>query len=151
MLAAQYRQRLPEEFDETGLRTSVQRVRSRAHLGGASLRSARRGSASRRSRPAPTLIPPSFGGTTAVDQTRTPAATRPDSTTSVSSAFWNTPPVSTTVSMIRSRWPHAPRVAAVAAERLVEPGGEHASVDTPRARSWTIAATIGAGIELEPS
>ena len=39
-LATRYRRRLPEEFDETGLRTSVQRVRSRAHLGGTSLRSA---------------------------------------------------------------------------------------------------------------
>ncbi len=40
MLATRYRRRLPEEFDDTGLRTSVQRVRSRAHLGGTSLRSA---------------------------------------------------------------------------------------------------------------
>ena len=40
MLAARYRRRLPEEFDETGLRTSVQRVRARAHWGGASVRSA---------------------------------------------------------------------------------------------------------------
>jgi hypothetical protein len=39
MLAASYRRRVPEEFDETGLRTSTQRVRARAHLGGASLRS----------------------------------------------------------------------------------------------------------------
>jgi len=39
MLAAQYRRRLPEEFDESGLRTSTQRIRARAHLGGASLRS----------------------------------------------------------------------------------------------------------------
>ena len=34
MLADAYRPRLPEEFDETGLRTSAQRVRSRAHFGG---------------------------------------------------------------------------------------------------------------------
>ncbi len=42
LLADAYRPRLPEEFDETGLRTSAQRVRNRAHLGGASLRSATR-------------------------------------------------------------------------------------------------------------
>ena len=39
MLAARYRRRLPEEFDESGLRTSTQRVRARAHLGGAALHS----------------------------------------------------------------------------------------------------------------
>ena len=39
MLAARYRERLPEEFDESGLRTSTRRVRARAHLGGTSLRS----------------------------------------------------------------------------------------------------------------
>ncbi|HMK10289.1 MAG TPA: hypothetical protein VK461_01770, partial [Acidimicrobiales bacterium] len=39
MLRTRYRQRLPEEFDESGLRTSTQRVRARAHLGGTSLRS----------------------------------------------------------------------------------------------------------------
>lgn len=41
MLAEKFRRRLPGEFDESGLRTSRQRVRDRAHLGGASLRSAR--------------------------------------------------------------------------------------------------------------
>ncbi len=39
-LASGFRRRLAEEFDEAGLRTSAQRVRNRAHLGGASLRSA---------------------------------------------------------------------------------------------------------------
>ena len=52
MLAARYRQRLPDEFDESGLRTSTQRVRARAHLGGASLRSPEREKPNRRSQPA---------------------------------------------------------------------------------------------------
>ena len=57
----------------------------------------------------PTLMPPSLAGTTEWTSTCSPAASSSASTISVSRAFWNTPPVSATVSRPRARAGSPPR------------------------------------------
>ena len=63
----------------------------------------------------PMLIPASLGGDAFVDEHLEPRAERPVSTRSLSSAFWNTPPVRATVPMAWSAASRAARSIAPAA------------------------------------
>src|SRR5207248_657299 len=74
------------------------------------------------------LIPPSFGGTCRCTSTWSPSSCSAHSTISVNRAFWNTPPVSATVS---TPWA---RARAAARDAVARPSA-----------SWNPAASTGMG------
>ena len=90
------------------------------------------------------LMPPSLGGTVRCVRTSSPALLTSSSTTSVNRTFWNTPPLSATVSQAEAfAWSTATRAAA----RPIDSWNPAATTSTavPWRRSPINAATSGAG------